>query len=240
MTLPNYKRPFDPGDFRGYFKWTKVLTKKLKGNFLYHACHREDLTEILDKNELTLRSSWSIKLPEHGLCKVPGVWSDLNYYVNGNHYGPFLIQFPLSVLDGKQFMAFRRGGQYERNRYFFVQYEAMIPIYSFKGNVWRRVNSEVYFDSGGDKNLQLKNRAIYDIILTIPVSLAKAISMYGVKHSNCIPNKCEGTSVLKSRKIMRRIAKKDFKNKIYEVGIIEDLIEKYPDIEGETIKVTIE
>lgn len=238
--LPNYKRPFEPADFRGYFKWTEVLSRKLKNNFLYHACHEEELREILDRDELTLRSNWSINLPEHGLCEVPGVWCGLNSFVNGNYYGPFVIKFRLSVLQGKQFMVFRRGNQSERKRYFFVQYDAMIPIYSFKGDIWRRVNSEAYFDNDSDKILQLRKGAIYDIVLTSAISLKKAISICGVKHDKCIPNKCGGTSSVKSRKTMRQIAKEIFKNDIVNAGIIDNLLEKYPDIEGESVEITIE
>lgn len=240
MTLPNYKRPFEPEDFRGYFKWTEALSGKLKNNFLYHACHEKELKEILDRSELTLRSNWSINLPEHGLCEVPGVWSGLNYFFNGNRYGPFVIKFPLSVLQGKQFMAFRRGGQSERKRYFFVQYDAMIPIYSFKGDVWKRVNPESSFGNADGKILQLKNDAIYDIVLTSPVSLKKAMSIYGVRHYKCISNKCAGISSGKSRKIMREIAKGILKKEILDAGIIDNLIEKYPDIEGESIEISIE
>jgi len=131
MTLSDYQRPFDPIDFRGYFTWSKKLSKKLNGEYLYHACHWDELKNIIKKNSLPLRSRWAIDLPEHGVCAVPGVWCGLNYFYNRNHYGPFLIRFPLSVLEGKQFIAFRRGDKSERHRYFFVQYDAKIPIYSF-------------------------------------------------------------------------------------------------------------
>lgn len=240
MTLPDYERPFEPADFRGYFKWTKILSKKLKGNHLYHACHRKELQEIIDKNELTLRSSWSIKLPEHGLRAVPGVWCGLNYFFKGNHYGCFLIQFSLSVLEGKQFIAFRRGGQSKRNRYFFVQYEAMIPIYSFKGDVWRRVNPEVYFQKNKDETLRLKDRAIYEVVLTSRVSLDESVSISGVNHEKCIPVKCNGSSKGHSRKVVRQIAKKMLKKDIFDMGLIKNIIKKYPDIKGETLTITIE
>ena len=239
MKSPDYQRPFEPKDFRGYFKWTKVMSKKLKNNFLYHACHKDELEDIINGNELTLRSSWSIKLPEHGFCEIPGVWSGLNYFVNGNFYGPFVIKFPLSVLEGKQFIAFLRGARAERNRYFFVQYDAMIPIYSFKGNIWRRVNSDVYFDEDDGKTLQLKPGAIYDIVLTSTVPFSAAMSLSGEKHNKCIPGKCDGLSVVRSRKIMRRIAKGILKKNIIDLGVIKNFINKYPDIEGETIEIEI-
>ena len=240
MTLPDYKRPFDPGDFRGYFTWTKKLSRKLTGEYLYHACHYSELTEIIEKNRLSLRSSWAIDLPEHGICDVPGVWCGLNYFANGNHYGPFLIQFPLAVLEGKQFIAFRRGGRSERNRYFFVQYDAMVPIYSFKGDIWRQVNAEAYFAKNDNNTLSKKIGGIYDIVLTSQITLDGSVSISSVNHDKCIPGKCSGARRVKSRKKLREFAKNILKKELMNTDIIEKAIEKYPDIEGEILEITIE
>jgi hypothetical protein len=81
---PDYKRPFCTEDFRGYFKWTNSFTKMLSGN-LYHACHLDELTDILKDECLDLRSKWSLKLPAHGLYSVPGSWTGLNYFNRGNN-----------------------------------------------------------------------------------------------------------------------------------------------------------
>ena len=243
MTSPDYKRPFDPADFRGYFTWTKKLSKKLAGEFLYHACYYSELTEIIEKNKLSLRSSWAIDLPEHGICDVPGVWCGLNYFVNGNHYGPFLIQFPLSVLEGKQFIAFRRGVKTERNRYFFVQYDSMIPIYSFKGDIWRQVNAEAYFAKNNNSTISKKIGGIggiYDIVLTSQVKLNNSVSISSVDHKKCIPGKCNGVRRIKSRKKLRELAKKIVEKELLDSDIIEKAIKKYPDIEGEILEITIE
>ena len=123
------------------------------------------LHPILKKDELGLRGSWSLHLPQHGLWKAPGVWTGLNYYVNGNHYGPFVLEFPLSILNGKHFMVFRRTTG--RQRHFFVQYEAHIPIYSFGTTLWRSVNPFHYFENAGVG-------AIWDIILTEPIPIDDA------------------------------------------------------------------
>jgi hypothetical protein len=120
MAEPEYKRPFSPQDFRGYFTWDRDLSNHLSGS-LYHACHQGELLRILRHEQLALRSKWSITLPEHGTCDVPGVWTGLNYFHAGNRYGPFVIEFPISVLNSRGFMAFRRKDT-DRNRYFFVQY----------------------------------------------------------------------------------------------------------------------
>ena len=234
MPEPDYKRRFDVSDFRGHFKWTKKLTKDLGGS-LYHACHKNELLKILKKESLVLRSHWSLKLPSHGVCKVPGVWTGLNYFVHGNHYGPFLIKFPLSVLNGKSFIAFRRKG--DRHRYFFVEYEARIPIYSFKGDSWRRVKSKVYFDSSTN-GLCLKDSAIYDVILTTEIPLRK-IQVEPVNHPKCISGKCSGISRAKAKKILEKIALRYVREKIYNDGILDNFIEIFPDIEGLTLNLEL-
>jgi len=234
MKEPDYKRRFDVSDFRGHFKWTKKMTKNL-GKYLYHACHKKELKKILKKDSLILRSHWSLKLPSHGVCKVPGVWTGLNYFHNGNHYGPFLLKFPLSALNGKSFIAFRRKG--ERNRYFFVEYEARIPIYSFKGDSWRRVNSEVYFDASTN-GLRLKDDAIYDIILTTEIPLKK-IEVEPVNHPKCISNKCNGISRPKARKLLEKIAIGYVRDEIYNDGLLDDFVKMFPDIEGLTLDIEL-
>lgn len=238
MKEPSYKRPFSPRDFRGYFKWTKVLTESLSAN-LYHACHREELEDILKKGTLQLRSRWSIRLPEHGLCEVPGVWTGLNYFRNGNRYGPFLIEFPLGVLNGRRFMAFRRKDS-DRNRYFFVQYEALIPIFSFKGEVWRRVWPKAYFDKNKKGLFSCKPGAIYDIVLTQTVSFHQARSVKAVLHPSCIPRKCHGLRLRHGREQMIDIAIDEFSSHLEENGILRQMIRKFPDLEGETVEVTME
>lgn len=241
MILPSYKRPFEPDDFRGYFKWTKKLSNKLKGNHLYHACHQQELLEIIEKNKLTLRSKWSINLPEHGLYDAPGVWCGLNnYFVNGNYYGPFLVKFSLSVLEGRQFMVFRRSVRSERDRYFFVQYDAMIPIYSFKDDIWRQVKAEAYFQENNNGTLQLKKGGIYDVVITDQIQLDGSVSISYVNHKKCISGKCNGGNRNKFREFIRQEAKKCLKESIIDTGIIEKTIKKFPDVEGEIFEIVIE
>lgn len=235
MTEPDYKRHFDVCDFRGYFKWTRKLTRKLGGN-LYHACHEDELVDILDNDSLVLRSQWSLKLPSHGVCEVPGVWTGLNYFNTGNHYGPFLIEFPLSVLNGKSFIAFRR--KTGRHRYFFVQYESRIPIYSFKGKSWRKVNSEFYFDSSTKNSLTLRNNAIYDIILTNEIPLKK-VEIIPVRHPKCIPSKCNGMSKSETRKALRKIALRHIRDEINYDEVMKPYTKKFPDITGANLELKL-
>lgn len=235
MTVPSYKRPFSPDDFRGYFTWSKALTERLSAN-LYHACHEDIIEQLLEDEELPLRSKWSIHLPEHGLCEVPGVWTGLNYFAAGNKYGPFLVEFPLSVLNGRRFMAFRRKDT-DRNRYFFVQYEALIPIFSFKGEIWRKVDSRSYFDKHDDDSYGCKIGAIYDVVLTQSISLEEAMSIRGVSHPSCIPGKCSGLTSVRARKAMVKIAAKEIRRRLKKKGILKRMLRKFPDLEDETIAV---
>jgi hypothetical protein len=79
-------------------------------------------------------------------------------------------------------MAFRRIGG--RKRFFFVQYEAQIPIYSFESKVWRTVIPVSYFTDAGIG-------AIWDIVLTQPIPIENA-AITCVEHPSCIPAKCLG------------------------------------------------
>ena len=144
------------------------------------------------------------------------------------------------MLEGKQFIAFRRGGKAERHRYFFVQYDAMIPIYSFKGNIWREVNAESYFTENKDKTLSKKIGGIYDIVLTAQIFLDEHVSISSVDHDKCIPGKCSGARRAKSRKKLRELAKELVKKELLDSDIIAKAIKKYPDIEGEILEITIE
>jgi len=228
VSEPDYKRPFDQEVFRGYFRWSKKLTSRLGGS-LYHACHEDELREILMDGELRLRSKWSLKLPVHGLWSAPGTWTGLNFFHNGNMYGPLLISFPLSVLNSKHFMVFRRRGD-DRHRYFFVQHEAPIPIYSFGKTTWRTVRPETYFDDGED-GLSLKPGAIYDIVITQALSLDKA-SVEAVNHPKCIPGKCGGMSQRQSREIARQIALEKFNQWMKTNTQYAKFLKRFPDIEG--------
>lgn len=234
-TEADYKRPFSPKDFRGYFTWSKKFSDTLSVD-LYHACHEEELLTILNDNQLPLRSEWSIRLPEHGICKVPGVWTGLNKFVNGNYYGPFLLKFPVRVLIGRKFMAFRREVE-ERNRYFFVQYEAQIPIFSFKGKVWRRVDPRSYFNEHEEGAYSCVSTCIYDIVLTESIPFNKSISVRGVSHPKCISGKCKTMTHSKARKRMVAIAGTEFERRLDEKGVLKKMRERFPDLEDEVIKI---
>ncbi len=243
MTEPDYKRPFAQADFRGYFRWNKELTQKL-GGYLYHACHEDELRKILDEGKLGLRSKWSLRLPKHGLCTAPGTWTGLNDYQRGNRYGPLLIKFQLNVLNGRHFMVFRREDE-TRKRCFFVQYEARIPVYSFEPPasqgqtkepvLWRRVKADASFDesSGG---LSLKAGAIYDIVITHPIPL-DGCSISGVKHPICIPGKCDGIDLMKSRKLAREIAVEQFHIWMKKNDEFRRFLDRFPGASGASINL---
>lgn len=234
-TLPEYQRPFEQSDFRGYFTWTSKLTSQLRNNQLYHACHEDELQAYLKRNRLELRSKWSLKLPVHGTCDVPGVWTGLNYFHNGNHYGPLLISFPLSKLNGANFMVFRRRSADSRRRYFFVEYEARIPIYSYDENQWREVDPCSYFYED-DNKLSMRPGAIYDIVLTEPISL-KNSEIRPVNHPYCISGKCRGMGESQGRKILREIAKNEFQDWLRVNDEYKGLLKRFPVLDGEEFEL---
>ncbi|MCK5602773.1 hypothetical protein KAR91_12910 [Candidatus Pacearchaeota archaeon] len=229
----DYKRAFEQGDFRGYFRWSQKLTSRL-GDQLYHACHEDELKTILDEGELGLQSKWSLKLPNHGKCSAPGTWVGLNYFNNGNYYGPFLLSFPLKVLNGRNFMVFRRQSG-DRKRYFFVQYEARIPVYSFEKNLWRVVRPGSYFNND-DGKLAKKPGAIYDIVITQPMTL-EHVSIKAVGHPKCISGKCTGTRIVQSRKRLAKIAVGEFRYWLSDNEEYKKLYKRFSILDGEKIEL---
>jgi hypothetical protein len=232
-SLPDYKRPFDQPDFRGYFRWTAKLSRSLGGH-VYHACHAEELSQYVTEGELALRSEWQLRLPKHGTWSAPGVWVGLNYFYSGNKYGPCLIEFPIRILNGRSFMVFQRIGT-ERKRYFFVQYESRIPIFSFGKNLWRTVNPEYYFNKSKGR-VTMRAGAIYDIVLTLPLPLTD-YTIQAVNHPRCISGKCSGTSTPQSQKIVHLIASAQARQVLTESSEIQDLLQRFPCLEGRKVKL---
>jgi hypothetical protein len=104
-------------------------------------------------------------------------------------------------------MAFRRQGD-DRHRYFFVQYEARIPVYSFGKQVWRNINPATYFKDVNGDNLEMKPGAIYDIVITQPLSL-KGVSIKAVNHPWCVAEICNnGMSLRRSSRELAGRAQK--------------------------------
>lgn len=235
MPEPDYKRPFDAEDFRGYFTWESRLSKRLGGG-LFHACHFNELEEVLNDEQLGLRSHWSLNHPEFDLWSAPGVWCGLNWYHKGNKYGPVVLSFPIAMLEGRTFMVFRRRGD-TRLRYFFVQYEANIPIFSREGKPWRRVNPTTYFDSDANSSeLHLKSGAIYDIVITVPLPLL-SVQIEAVSHPSCISDKCEGVSKQDSCSDLRKIGKKRLRQLLCSDTAYRAFIERFPDMEGVPVRL---
>lgn len=226
MALPDYKRPFEQADFRGYFKWTPTLSKRLGISVFYHACHENELQSVLFEDKLLLRSEWQLDLPTHGLWKVPGIWCGLNWFVHGNRYGPYVVEIPVARLEGRTFMAFRRKS--ERSRYFFVQYESMIPVFVFgpKKTTWRTVNPVKYFTENGEKEYHFERGAIYDLVLIQEVPFQGA-SITPVAHPGCVPGKCAGMTKSESIAGLRAIAEHNFSRWMSHSGEYQAMNERF-------------
>ncbi len=199
-----YDRPFIESDFRGYFQWTSKFSKKLKDKLLYHACHYNELKKYLKLKRLTLRSKWSIEFDD-GRWNAPGVWTGLNHFTD-NYHGPYLLEWSINILNDKNFISFRRKDD-KRWRYFFVQYEAKIPL-AFRRNdkLWRRVSAESYFFDTKTKGLWLNSNDIYSIILTEELSLNN-VRISAVNHPYCVSKKCKGKTQEEANKMLEKVGR---------------------------------
>jgi hypothetical protein len=230
--LPAYQRPFGERDFRGYFRWTEKFSRRL-GSLLYHACHGDEMETVLNAGYLLLRSRWQLKLPLHGMWADKGVWCGLNKFgANGNYYGPCLFKLPITVLNGRQFMVFRRMED-NRMRVFFVEYESHIPVYSYKGQRWRVVNPGHYFEKVGDA-YSLTKSAIYDIVLTNPLPLGE-YEVGWTHHPRCISGKCRGSNSHESWKTVKRVAREHARRVVATCPEVRVLLEHLPLLHGEEV-----
>jgi hypothetical protein len=227
--LPEYKRPFEQRDFRGYFTWNDLLSERLDGS-LYHACHEDELDLILENDCLALRSKWKILLPGHvSPWAANGVWCGLNNFgALGNFYGPCLLSFPVSVLSGRRFMVFLRNDG--RDRVFFIQHESPLPVFSFRHKTGikskRRVNPAYYFDQT-NREYFLKRGTIYELVLTQPLPL-DGCEVHGTDHPRCIPNKCTQSDRLTSRAIVQRAGLKKARRIIRRSPEVQELLRTVP------------
>lgn len=234
-SVPDWLRPFHQDDFRGFFTWDAELTERLDRR-LYHACHVDEARTILAEKQLGLRSQWSLEHPTFKKRTVLGVWCGLNHYANGNRYGPVLFSFPLTGLNGRTFMVFRREGA-DRNRYWFVQYEAGFPIFTHDDDPDRRVKPSSYFDDGKKGALWLKKGAIYEIVLTHPVKL-KGSRVEGTNHPpKCIPGKCQGVDAKGAEAVVNDLARELVEAHLAEDRSIQRLLRRFPALAGMTIKL---
>ena len=131
-------------------------------------------------------------------------------------------------------MVFRRKDD-DRLRCFFVQYEARIPIYSFGKDLWRKVDSYSYFQESDD-SLGLKPGGIYDIALTESVELDES-EIEAVNHPRCITQKCHGMSQLKGRKLLRRVAIKQFRYWLEQNRSYARLAKRFPILDGASVEL---
>lgn len=126
---PAYDRPFgSPGDtFCGEYEWTAEMTEFLGPHqYVYHGCHEPEFAAHLANGALNIISDWSLVLANNQVGARKGVWATFNNYgwsLQGNFFGPLLMEFPLSVINGKKFLVWTRS-DHNRRRYVFLEKEA--------------------------------------------------------------------------------------------------------------------
>jgi len=215
--LPDYQRPFGPEDYRDCLDLPGDL-RIGPWNSLFHACHGDEFKDMLRAGRLLLRSEWHLERPRIGRWTGACAWCGLNLLrgPDGNRYGPIQLEFPLSVLNGGRVLVFHRTR--ERDRYFFVQHKPGLPELRNGGRA-KRVRLGAYFDEQVEPGrLSLRDRAIYDVIVTrsIPLRLAK---ISGVLHQKCIGSRCGGLPGHKSDYLVRRIAELPWVRRKYGAGL---------------------
>src|SRR5690349_9799621 len=110
--MADFDSPFVASELRGCFRWDEALTHDLRlvDRWLYHACHEDALRRILRRGELKLRSNVEAEVygevvSRRGLFLTPQAWHRMRLE---NHFGPFVIQIPMSELEGRRFYVFKR------------------------------------------------------------------------------------------------------------------------------------
>ncbi len=100
--------------------------------------------------------------------------------------------------------------------------------------LWRRVQPASYFKGGRGRLLSLRPGAIYDIVLTMPLPL-EDVSIEGVSHPQCLPGKCRGISLRKSRSTAREIALNELCQMLLDSASYVQFLQRFPDVVGEEL-----
>jgi hypothetical protein len=194
--------PFIPEEFAGHFCWDARLSELLGGR-LYHGCHEKELATALAAGMLPLRSDWAVELPEFGTWTAKGVWAGLNdYFGRWNHFGPCLVTLPIKVLDGRQFLVFRRPSSDRRSVYTFVQHDSPLPDFLGTKEAWREVCLDKLFQVAG-AGLKPRGDDGYRVVLTTPLPLTDA-TFRGVTHPPCAYEGCAGATPEEAAVIVER------------------------------------
>jgi hypothetical protein len=190
--------PFGPEEFEGHFRWDARLSKRL-GGLLYHGCHENDLADALEAKALPPRSDWAVELPEFGTWTAKGVWAGLNdYFGQSNRFGPCLVTLPVKVLEGHQFLVFRRPSSERRSVYTFVQHDSPLPVYLGSKERWREASLDKVFS-----RLKPRGDDGYHVLLTTPLPLTGA-AVKGVQHPACGYEGCAGATAEQAAVIVKR------------------------------------
>src|SRR4051794_21193790 len=110
--MPNFDSPFTFDELRGYFRWSSDLSRLLAASnrWMYHACHEDHLKRFDKANEMWLRSRFNVDTGDE-IERHECSWLSLQpwHLTHGhNHFGPWTIQLPIDLLEGRTFYVFRR------------------------------------------------------------------------------------------------------------------------------------
>jgi hypothetical protein len=130
-------------------------------------------------------------------------------------------------------MVFRRTRS--RDRFFFVQYEARIPIFTRDGKINRRVKMARYFREQGQQ-FCLKDKAIYVVVLTQPVALSGAV-IEGVQHPACITGKCAGVKLRSAEAVVQRLGRKVLEHHLQSDAVVRRLLSRFPSLRGQNFRL---
>ncbi|GAG39225.1 unnamed protein product, partial [marine sediment metagenome] len=81
-----------------------------------------------------------------------------------------------------------------------------------------------------------KPGAIYDIIITHPVSL-HGVVIKGVNHPKCIPEKCDGVTETQAERMVQKVAKKEWKYQMGQSDEYKKMCERFPGLVGSKVSI---
>jgi hypothetical protein len=202
--MAGFDTPFWRSELVGFFTWTGGLSTSLSRNlpWLFHACHKKQYRSFQRHNELFLRSTFNVTGGKDDCDTYECVWASLQpwHETHGhNHFGPFTVKMPLSVLDGRRFYVFERDlGEWRH--YYLVQRETKVSLFGPKYRATPLSPSTLFQREG--MRLNQRTQTQYEIVLTDPVDLSEA-RFIATEHCRCATGHCGGIGKSEAKQVLR-------------------------------------